>query len=1104
MQAKPTRIGFQPLLEAALVSAASFALAYASAYFFREFGRLAAVWAANAVVVATMLKAERRRWLLQIAAGLAGMVGAYMLTPAPPWVAVALSLCNSLNIWLCAAGMRLLARRDIDLTKPRTLASFLVVGGLIAPIGSAIPAAWCITLAQPGAAAAAGGPLAYGLGWYASRALGILILTPALLAVTPERLTGLIRGRAAVQSLALLVLLAACLAGVFLQTRYPLLFLVMPVLMLITYQLDLAGGALAVLITAAAAVTLSAMNRGPASLVRAGLTEKLMLVQLFLVVTTMSVLASAAVLAHKRRLTETLRTALEEAETARMRIAEDQRWASMAEEIAKVGYWRLDPASGKATWSDEIFRIFGLDPIAGVPSLRDVVACFHPDDQTEFASHLRSSIKAGTPFAFDLRIVRTDGDVRHVLAHGAAEHGPDGQIRGVFGALTDVTETKRAEQGLRASEERFRLLADKSNDIILQATVWPDLSSRVTYISPACERILGYRLDALPSTSADDYVHPDDLEALRRSNRDQALEGPDGARRLNTYRVRHRDGHWVWLEGRPTFIFDPKTGQVSGMISVMRDVTAQKAADEAIHRSETRYRLLAENATDIIAQFDMKSAISFITPGCERVIGYSASELLGQRLLDLIHPDDRRAVKVAYAGHIAAGPDADPIRVQCRLRHKDGRWVWMEGQPKILFDQTGAPVSMQDVMRDVTERKAAEQELAAAREAAEAAAVAKTDFLANMSHEIRTPLTAIIGYSGLLADHGDLPEEARSFVGRIVTGGQTLLSVVNDILDFSKLEAGQVELDPQPFDPATFLEGSLALVAAQAANKKLEIKLAIRDELPPLVAADSSRLRQVLLNLLTNAIKFTERGGVTLWASYEPDEGQLRLSVADTGGGIPADKLDRLFERFSQVDGSVSRRHGGTGLGLAICRNLVRLMGGEIGVVSAEGAGSTFSFAVPAPVCAATPTPEAEAAETEARSARPARILVVDDLAENRELVRVLLEAMGHEVADAGGGPQAVAAAMAAAFDLILMDLQMPGMDGMSATRAIRDNAELNRATPILALSANVLADQVAQCLAAGMNDHIAKPIKLDELIAKVGRWTAGDRAGVEDQASTA
>ena len=1089
MDARPGGAQARQVLEVALVGVASFALAYVSTHYLREFGRMSAMWPANAVVAAGLLRSDRKRWLPMLASGATGMGMAYLLTIRSPLAMLTLPLCNGLDIWICAAGMRLLAHRQIDLTRGRPLFSFLFLAGLAAPLISAVPACWFLFLAH-------GDPMgiaqlyAYGAGWFTSRSLGLLILTPALLALPSRRSATRFSRSAIFRAAGLFALLIACLATVFLQSRLPLLFLVMPVLMLITYQLDLAGGSVGLLLTAATATALSALNLGPLSLASGGLTERLLVVQLFLVTTTMSVLAAAAVLAHKRRLTETLRKALDETEAARVRIVEDQRWASMAEEIAKVGYWRIDRMTKQAIWSDEIFRIFGLDAAQGVPRLREVLALFHPDDRDAMSGHMEAGLRRGEAFTFDLRIIRPDGELRHVRAHGAPEWGPGGQIRAVFGALTDVTEAKRAEQILRLSEERFRLLADKSNDIIIQAEMRPDLTHQVTYLSPAFDKILGYEPSDCAGATTDDFMHPEDLAALRRSNLEQIAEGPDATRRLTTYRVRHKDGRWIWLEGRPTFTFDEKTGQVRGMISVMRDVTAQKAADEAIHRSEARYRLLAENATDMIAQFTLSSEILFISPCCERMIGYTPTELEGRRILDLIHPEDRPIVLKAASDLVAAGPHADPVTLQCRVRRKDGRGIWIEGQPKVIFDADGVPILTQDVMRDITERKAAELELAKARVAAEAAAVAKSDFLANMSHEIRTPLTAIIGYSGLLADFADLPNEARTYVRRVVSGGQALLSVVNDILDFSKLEAGQVDLDPQPFDPAAFVEGTLALVAPQAAAKGLQVAWRSEGALPALVEADSSRLRQVLLNLLTNAIKFTDRGQVTVIARYHATEKRLRLSVSDTGCGIPADKRDRLFERFSQVDGSVSRRYGGTGLGLAICKNLVGLMGGEIDVASTVGAGSTFTFAVAAPVAAARPDERPEPGLAQPGTDRSACILVVDDLAENRELVRALLEALGHQVVDAAGGAEAVTAAAGAAFDLVLMDLQMPGMDGLAATRAIRQAAGPNRSTPVLALSANVLADQVAQSLAAGMNDHIAKPIKLDELVAKVQHWT--------------
>ncbi|HZZ34246.1 MAG TPA: ATP-binding protein, partial [Caulobacteraceae bacterium] len=367
---------------------------------------------------------------------------------------------------------------------------------------------------------------------------------------------------------------------------------------------------------------------------------------------------------------------------------------------------------------------------------------------------------------------------------------------------------------------------------------------------------------------------------------------------------------------------------------------------------------------------------------------------------------------------------------------------------------------------------------------------------ANMSHEIRTPLTGIIGFAGLLEEVPDLPERALTCANRITTASQTLLSVVNDILDFSKIEAGQIELDPHPFELAAFIAETVQLVQAQARAKGVEIRCEQHEPIPPVVEADSSRLRQILLNLITNAIKFTDQGSVSVGVSYFGG-GTVRVAVTDTGVGISPDRMDRLFQRFSQADGSINRQFGGTGLGLAICKSLAEQMGGSIGVESAEGKGSTFWFTIAAP-----PAELAAPAEADGDinyGVRPARILVVDDVAVNRELVFALLSVFGHDLAEAPGGAEAVEVAMKAPFDLILMDLQMPGMDGLAATRAIRQTSDLNRHTPIVALTANVMPIHLKDCREAGMNDHIGKPIVPAELLTKVALWT--DLADADIQA---
>ncbi len=413
-----------------------------------------------------------------------------------------------------------------------------------------------------------------------------------------------------------------------------------------------------------------------------------------------------------------------------------------------------------------------------------------------------------------------------------------------------------------------------------------------------------------------------------------------------------------------------------------------------------------------------------------------------------------------------------------------------KGEVGLILTVIGAPLIVGllfvRLQRDLVEGR---RHILAAQKAAEAAAEAKTEFLANMSHEIRTPLTGIIGFSGLLNELPGLPEQAKAHVRRITTSGEGLLAVVNDILDFSKLDAGRLELDPYPFEVSAFFEDNLALFSEQASTKGLALTGAVAAGVPVVLNADAARLRQITNNLMGNAIKFTKSGAVHVSVDYDAERERLQVSVSDTGEGISEEALDRLFARFTQADGSVSRRHGGTGLGLSICRSLSELMGGGVTVSSDPGVGSTFSVEVLAPVFEGPLTGDAHDGAFDGQETPCQSILVVDDLDVNRELIRALLEALGHVVTEADSGASALREAEAQAFDLILMDLQMPGMDGFAAARAIRASQRANAATPIIALSANVLAEHVQASASAGMNDHLAKPIVLPALVDTLALW---------------
>jgi PAS domain S-box-containing protein len=546
----------------------------------------------------------------------------------------------------------------------------------------------------------------------------------------------------------------------------------------------------------------------------------------------------------------------------------------------------------------------------------------------------------------------------------------------------------------------------------------------------------------------------------------------------------------ITLAATPVVVFRAFTG----VRSILMQARAEKdAALARLSESEARYRVLAERSPDVIIRYGLDGAVEYVSPAAAHY-GYDPEELIGRNVVELID-ETEVARNAAFLADLAAGrplpQGADNV---WRATAANGDVRAFEGATSVLSDENGRVVGAMSVLRDVTARVALEKELRTRRAEAEAANEAKSQFLANMSHEVRTPLTGVVGFARLLGAMDGLPDEARAHIQRISTSAEALLSVVNDVLDFSKLEARQVDLDAQAFDAAAFLAETVDLVRLQAQAKGLQLALTIADGLPARLTADSGRVRQVLLNLLTNAVKFTHQGRIDVTASWSL--GLLKLEVADTGPGLEPEDARRLFQRFSQVDASNTRQHGGTGLGLAISKGLAEMMGGQIGLKSTPGRGSVFWFTVKAPQAPAETAPAAAPAGERvapAADGAPLRVLVVDDVAVNRELVSAILSPFDVALSTAASGAEAVRATLDAAFDLILMDLQMPGMDGMAAARIIRANGGLNRATPIIALSANVLPAHVRGCLAAGMNDHIAKPIDPSDLVAKIARWTAAE-----------
>ena len=525
-------------------------------------------------------------------------------------------------------------------------------------------------------------------------------------------------------------------------------------------------------------------------------------------------------------------------------------------------------------------------------------------------------------------------------------------------------------------------------------------------------------------------------------------------------------------------------GEVGGLIIASYDITDMVVALEATERSEQRLMLAMEIADIHVFEMDYVRR-ELIKTGAEDTFFTEAKtyEELHRDIFSTIDPRDRARVEAAWRDHLRTG---EPYAPEYRLVRRDDREVWVMGATRLIADERGRPLRVIGALQNISERKAAEQALVQAKEDAEAANRAKSTFLATMSHEIRTPLNGVLGMAQAMAAENGLSDMQRERLGVIRQSGETLLAILNDVLDLSKIEAGKLELEEADFDVAALARGAHAAFTAIANRKGLSFSLSIEPAALGVYRGDSTRVRQILYNLVSNALKFTEHGEVRV--SVDRDAAGLRLSVSDTGIGIPAHRLAALFQKFEQADASTTRRYGGTGLGLAICHQLAGLMGGAIEATSEVGAGTTFLATLPLTwvgASAALPTPPSvEAQQTEACACSALRVLAAEDNTVNQLVLKTLLHQIGVEPRIVDNGLEAVRAWESGEWDVILMDVQMPVMDGPNACALIRGREALEgRArTPIIALTANAMAHQVAEYMAAGMDGFVPKPIEVGRL----------------------
>lgn len=567
------------------------------------------------------------------------------------------------------------------------------------------------------------------------------------------------------------------------------------------------------------------------------------------------------------------------------------------------------------------------------------------------------------------------------------------------------------------------------------------------------------------------------------------------------------------------------SGTQVGSVHICHDITERKRAEEALMQSEKNYRELIEYARTVILRWDANGKVSYINDFGERCFGYKRFELIGRHLNDSIVPEtDSYGRNLRQLIDDIVRSTAEYHEIEYENITRDNRRIWMHWNNTAVYERDGSLAEILSIGSDVTSRKEAEErlhetnqylEMAVQRSselAAEAARanVAKSEFLANMSHEIRTPMNGVIAMAGLLTSTS-LSEEQRSYANIIRKSGKQLMAIINDILDYSKIEARRMGLEEVSFDLVDIMAGVMTMMESVAAEKGLGFAYLVEPDVPTLVCGDPVRLRQVLLNLTSNAIKFTERGSVNLrvsLGSLEDEQLVLSFAVSDTGIGISPEQLALIFDPFTQADSSMTRRFGGTGLGLSISRQLVELMGGRLTVSSRVGEGSVFRFTAALKRLSVGETARLREEDLEhgllqqsavfAGYRGKAKILVVEDNPTNQRVASALLEKAGFSYTLVGSGYEALRLMEDELFDLVLMDCQMPGLDGYETTSLIRsrDVAVLRHDIPIIAMTANALEGDRDKCLQAGMDDYISKPIEVVRLVLLLEKWLSLESAG--------
>lgn len=760
--------------------------------------------------------------------------------------------------------------------------------------------------------------------------------------------------------------------------------------------------------------------------------------------------------------------------------AEDQlrfskTFLERAEHISGVGGWAVDLRQRTVQWTDQTCRIYGLAP-GFQPAFDEHLKYFDAQSQRNLEQTAAQAIRSRQPW--DLELPMTTADGRHIWTRsvGQVEYDGDEPVR-LVGALQDITAKKAVEEQLLQANKLLQAVLD---NLPCGLSVY-DGEMRLIAHNAEYRRLLDLSVSLLekPGVDFEDILRHGALRGDYGPGPVDAVVADIVARRrvpvLHQLQRTLSNGLVLDVRGAPM--------PGGGFVTTYSDITATERDKAALRQSEERLHRALEGSRFALWDLNVKAQTVYLSETWSELLGGPSEPTTAsfEQLQALVPAEDlplvRRAMAPVFKG------ETESYSVEHRVQRRDGEMLWMHSVGRIAErDEQGRPVRVVGTNRDITERMQAEAELRLARDAADAANRAKTDFLANMSHEIRTPLNGVIGLTRFLLEE-PLTVTQRQHAELIDSSAQSLLVLINDFLDFSKIEAGELTLEKVAFDLHGLLGEVSRLHALRAAEKSLGFELSIDANVPPWIRSDPTRVRQILNNLLDNALKFTARGhiGLAVSASADADAGVLlRIAVSDSGIGIAEEAQKRLFARFTQADSSTSRQYGGSGLGLAIVRQLSELLGGRVELQSVPGEGSTFRVFLPVEISDAQP--QNTAPEAAANPLSEARILLAEDNPTNQIVAVGVLNRLGYfDVTVASDGQQAVQLALSRPFDAILMDCQMPEVDGYKATQMLRESG---CTVPVIAMTANAMKGDREKCLEAGMDDYLTKPVEKQALAA--------------------